>query len=110
MKYLKTYEKITDSREFYYRLDNRSIDHIKASLIKIGLTPNYIINQKIMDNEANYIVENKKAFYVAKLFDKQYDVFWWNYSYSLDSYKGKVKYLGQIKISDHEINAIKYNL
>ena len=109
MKYIKKYEGLIDDG-IYWRINGKSIDYIKISLFKIGLSKEDSIFNSIMNKEANYLVENNKYLYIGLGYDKSNNTKNWWYSYNLYQFKNQYNYKGQIKVSDYEIDAEKYNL
>ena len=120
--YIKTFEKVKQKPGFYYwRLDNRSVNHISLSLLKTGLTKDDQCYNDVMNREAEYIVKNDRAFYVGRGINdrdprtspptlKSNDDFFYFYSYNLDEFKGEFKYLGRIYITKQDVQVNKYNL
>lgn len=117
MKYIKTFEIAKQKPGFYYwRLDNSSVTHISLSLLKIGLTTDDQCYNDVMNRESEYIVKNKRSFYVGRgIIDEDSHVslpdnFFYFYSYNFNEFKGEFKYLGHIYVTKQDIQVNKYNL
>lgn len=109
MKYIKEYEGLVNDG-IYWRINGKSIDIIRLSLLQIGITKDDTIYHNIMDKESSYLVDNHKHLYVGLGYDfSEYTQHWW-YSYNLQQFKGKYEYKGQIKVSDVELDAEKFNI
>ena len=109
MKYIKYFERIKEGF-YYWRLDNRSIEHFKLSLLKTGLTPSDKCYQDAINIEADYVVKYKKPFYIGKgLNDFDQSVFYF-YTYNISNLKGDFNYKGHINIKNIELKADKYNI
>jgi hypothetical protein len=107
MKYLKTFEAKENGE--YWRINCTSITHISVALKKLGLTPEDQTYYDIIKNEDNFVKYQFTHFYISKGITSMNEIFW-DYSIDVNSFKGKYKYNGIIKVEDWEVDADKYNL